>query len=234
MEDLVSVIIPTYNRYELLCNSIRSVIEQSYPNIEIIVVNDCSTDQRYYNGTLEKFAKTTVIHLEVNQKVKYNTPAAQGMVRQVGVDNSTGEWIAFLDDDDFFLQDKLKIQINEMKRQKYLFSSTNMYIVNHNRLSENKLDFTVIRPYFRKNILPTVFTPQLIEKNNYICNSSVVMHRSIVEQTGPFKPVKYEDWDYWKRALQYTTCLYIDIPLCYYTMQVLGNQNVKNYVISSD
>ena len=149
--NLVSVIIPTYNRYELLCNSIRSVINQTYPNIEIIVVNDCSTDQRYYNGTLENFDKTKVIHLEVNQKIKYNALSAQGMVRQVGIENSSGEWIAFLDDDDFFIQDKLNIQINEMKRQKYLFSSTNMFIVDHNSISEHKLDYTVIRSYFEKN-----------------------------------------------------------------------------------
>lgn len=229
MTDLVSVIIPTYNRYELLCNCIKSVIDQSYKNIEIIVINDCSTDERYYNGTLEKFPKTKVIHLEVNQKIKYNTKAAQGMVRQVGIDNSSGEWIAFLDDDDFYVKDKLEIQINEMKKNNYLFSSTNMYIINHNTVSADKLDITVIRPYFIEN-LPKEFKLDLIKKNNYISNSTVVIHRSIIKLTGEFKAEKYEDWEYWKRALIHTNCLYINIPLCYYTMAVLGNRNVKNYI----
>jgi len=54
---LVSVIIPTYNRYELLNHSIRSVLANTYKNVEIIVINDCSTDQRYYSGDLEKYEK---------------------------------------------------------------------------------------------------------------------------------------------------------------------------------
>ena len=47
IKGLVSVIIPTYNRYELLNHSIRSVLANTYKNVEIIVINDCSTDQRY-------------------------------------------------------------------------------------------------------------------------------------------------------------------------------------------
>jgi len=54
------VIIPTYNRYELLNHSIRSVLSNTYKHVEIIVINDCSTDQRYYSGDLEKYEKTTV------------------------------------------------------------------------------------------------------------------------------------------------------------------------------
>ena len=46
--DLVSVIIPTYNRFEFLHNTIKSIIEQTYKNIEIIVVNDCSSKKEYY------------------------------------------------------------------------------------------------------------------------------------------------------------------------------------------
>jgi len=55
--DLVSVIIPSYNRYELLNHSIRSVLANTYKNVEVIVINDCSTDKRYYSGELETYEK---------------------------------------------------------------------------------------------------------------------------------------------------------------------------------
>lgn len=54
---LVSIIIPTFNRYELLNHSIKSCLNQTYKNIEIIVINDHSNDQRYYSGDLEKYKK---------------------------------------------------------------------------------------------------------------------------------------------------------------------------------
>ncbi len=228
--DLVSIIIPTYNRYELLLHSIQSCINQTYKNIEIIVINDCSTDQRYYSGELEKLDKTKIIHLPINMRIKHNANSAQGLTRQEGIKIAKGEWVAFLDDDDFYLPNKLSIQIDYMKKKNILFSSTNMFIINHNSISIDKLDFNVIRQYFNKGYIPKVLTLDIIEKNNFINNSSVVMHKSIVEKTGEFKAVKYEDWEYWKRALHNTDCYYIDIPLIYYTMTIQGNQNNKNYI----
>ena len=64
--DLVSVIIPTYNRYEFLQNAIESVLEQTYKNFEIIVVNDGSTQKEYYQKSFPE--EVNVINLETNQK----------------------------------------------------------------------------------------------------------------------------------------------------------------------
>lgn len=229
MEGLVSVIIPTYNRYELLNHSIKSVLDSTYKNIEIIVVNDCSTDNRYYSGDLEKYEKTTVIHLPINQREKYNKNYAQGMTRNCGLEIAKGEWIAFLDDDDFYLPNKLDIQISLMKHHSYKFSSTNMFLINHNQISVDKLDFNIINKYFEQN-LPQVFNSNLISRSNYINNSTVVIHRSIVAIVGNFNLVNYEDWDYWKRALEHTNCLYISEPLVYYTKTINNNENIKNYI----
>ncbi len=230
MTDLVSIIIPTYNRYELLNHSIKSCLNQTYKNIEIIVINDCSTDKRYYTGELEKYEKTTIIHLPVNMREKHNSLSAQGLTRQEGIKIAKGEWIAFLDDDDFYLPNKLSIQIDYMKKKNLLFSSGNMYIINHKSISNEKLEFDIIRPYFNRGYVPSILTLEIIEKDNFINNSTVVLHKSIVEKAGEFKAVKYEDWDYWKRALIYTNCYYIDIPLINYTMTIQGNQNIKNYI----
>jgi glycosyltransferase involved in cell wall biosynthesis len=225
---LVSVIIPTYNRYELLNHSIRSVLANTYKNVEIIVINDCSTDQRYYSGDLEKYEKTTVIHLPVNMRMKHNVSAAQGMTRNYGIEKARGEWIAFLDDDDFYLETKIEKQLEAMKNKNILFSTTNMYMINHRSITMDKLDFNIIslHPDYENKILNL----DMVRKANHISNSSVIIHHSIVKKTGLQHIVpREEDWDYWKRALQYTDCLYIGEPFVYFTMTVNGNHKIRYY-----
>jgi teichuronic acid biosynthesis glycosyltransferase TuaG len=225
--ELVSIIIPTYNRYELLNHCIKSVLNNTYKNIEIIVVNDCSTDARYYNGELEKYEKTKIIHLPINQKQKYNVKAAQGITRNYGLEMASGEWVAFLDDDDFYDTQKLETQIKYMKDYGILFSSTNMNIITHNSISIEKLDYNIIRKYFSEGCVPKILTKNIIEMNNFINNSSVLMHKSIINKIGKFNVIDKEDWDYWKRALEYTNCLYIDIPLLNYTV---NNEKYYMYI----
>jgi glycosyltransferase involved in cell wall biosynthesis len=212
----VSVIIPTYNRYTQVKTSIESCLNQTYENIEVIVVNDCSTDNMYYTGELEKYPKTIIIHLPINQRVKYNTAAAQGKTRQEGMKHATGEWIAFLDDDDCFLPEKIETQLKELaKHPDILFCSTNMItgIVRNNEWMTGG-DF---RPYLSLNLnLPSIFKMDLIKQVNYINNSSVLIHKSICDKVGEFKYGVIEDYDYWLRALVFTDCLYIDQMLVYY------------------
>ena len=224
---LISVIIPTYNRYENLHQSIRSVLDGTYKNIEIIVVNDKSTDIRYYDGSLEKYSSSNVkvIHLDENMRQKYQTTSAQGATRQIGVEIAKGEYIAFLDDDDFYLPNKLEIQLKEMMKNNKLFSTTNMLKVKHKSIDKDKLDIDIISPYHTQ-VLPSVFTFELINQTNYINTSTTLIHRSLIEKAGKMEPIKYEDWVYWLKILKHSDCLYIPEPLVYYTVN-----NDKNYVI---
>lgn len=229
VQGLVSVIIPTYNRYELLNHSIKSVLANTYKQVEIIVVNDCSTDQRYYSGELEKYEKTTVIHLPVNMRVKHNVSSAQGITRNYGLEKATGEWIAFLDDDDFYLETKIEKQLEIMAKNNIQFSCTNMYLINHNSITLDKLDFNILVEH-SEFTSQQVFKLDLISRHNHISNSSVIIHHSIVKKTGKQHIVpREEDWDYWKRALQYSDCLFISEPLVYFTMTVNGNHKVRYY-----
>lgn len=230
LKDLISIIIPSYDRYEMLLHSIQSVLDSEYKNVEIIVVNDCSTDQRYYNKKLESFEKTKVIHLSINQRIKYNIGAAQGMTRQEGLNIATGEYIAFLDDDDFCTKDRLRLQIEYMKNNNCLFTCGNMYLVNHKSISEEKLDIDINSMYFQPNTLPSIITYNISRSQNLICNSTVMMHKSLIDKVGSFRVTKcWEDLDYWQRALEFTECHYLDIPFCYYTVQMYGGEHKKEY-----
>ena len=102
--DKVSVVIPTYNRFKYLLNTIKSVKEQTYSNIEIIIVNDNSTQNEYYDYDW-KTNDIKIIHLEENSKKKFGFACA-GFVRNQGIEISTGKYIAFCDDDDIWFPQK--------------------------------------------------------------------------------------------------------------------------------
>ena len=113
MNNLISVIIPAYNRELTIERAIRSVLNQTYTNLEVIVVDDCSIDDT------ESIVKSIIDKRLVYHKLERNSGAC--IARNKGVELSRGEYIAFQDSDDEWHTDKLEKQ--------YLY------------LSENKLDF---------------------------------------------------------------------------------------------
>jgi glycosyltransferase involved in cell wall biosynthesis len=107
MQPAVSVIIPTYNRANYLKKSIQSVVSQTIKDIEIIVINNYSTD-----NTLE------VINSFYDQRIQIINFKNDGVIarsRNKGLVQSTGKYIAFLDDDDIWCPDKLELQIKYLE-----------------------------------------------------------------------------------------------------------------------
>ena len=102
---MISVIIPTYQRVNKLKRAINSVINQSYDNYELIIVNDCIDDDSLIKELIESY-KDSRIKYYLNSREK----GANG-ARNTGILNAQGEFIAFLDDDDEWLENKLKTQL---------------------------------------------------------------------------------------------------------------------------
>jgi glycosyltransferase involved in cell wall biosynthesis len=124
----VSIIIPTFNRFSFLLNTIRSIKLQTYDNIEIIVVNDCSTENEYYEYKW-KDNEINIIHLETNSKNIFGFACA-AYVRNKGIEISSGKYIAFCDDDDIWFPSKIELQLNAMKKTGCKMSSTDGLIGN--------------------------------------------------------------------------------------------------------
>ena len=103
MDILISVIIPSYNRFQFLTNALDSVINQTYQNLEIIIINDGSSEKEYYESSFEERIK--LIHLKENQ-TRLNG-FGPGSIRNFGINEAKGKYIAFLDDDDLWLPNKL-------------------------------------------------------------------------------------------------------------------------------
>ena len=108
----VSIIIPVYNAETYLRESIESILAQTYSDWELILLNDCSTDQ---SGKIcEEYAKKDKrIRLLTNE-----TNQGPGFTRNFGIDNSTGEWIYFLDADDSISNDTLSIAVKKAYKSK--------------------------------------------------------------------------------------------------------------------
>lgn len=118
MNDLVSVIMPSYNTAEYISQSIESVIAQTYNNWELIIVDDYSNDNT--DEVIEKYLSDGRIKYFKNEK---NSGAA--VSRNRALREAKGRWIAFLDSDDLWLPEKLEKQVNFMERNDYHFSYTN-------------------------------------------------------------------------------------------------------------
>ena len=122
--DLVSVIIPYYKKRNFVKEAIISVLNQSYDNLEILLIFDDTNLNDF--DFLKEIAK---LDKRINL-IKNNKRLGAGFSRNVGIEQSNGKYIAFLDADDTWSQDKLKDQIFFMKKNNYQISHTSYYIIN--------------------------------------------------------------------------------------------------------
>lgn len=119
MKSLVSIVMPTYNCAKYIEESIISVINQTYTNWELIIVDDCSTDNT--EELVKKYCKKD--NRIKYSKLDFNSGAA--IARNKGIEQARGKYIAFLDSDDLWLEEKLEKQISFMEKNKYNFTCTN-------------------------------------------------------------------------------------------------------------
>ncbi len=114
VDGLVSVIMPSWNTAEYIGDSIQSVLNQTYSNWELLIVDDCSSDNT--DEVVKSFQDERIIYL------KNETNSGAALTRNRALREAKGEWIAFLDSDDLWSPQKLEHQISFMKENGYVFS----------------------------------------------------------------------------------------------------------------
>ena len=137
MNNLVSIIMPSYNTGRFISETIESVLVQTYSNWELIIVDDCSTDNT--DEVVKNYLSDDRIHYIKNE---INSGAA--VSRNRALREANGKWIAFLDSDDLWEPDKLNKQIAFMENNDYHFSYTN-YIQIKKLLNKNHLQKSMKR-----------------------------------------------------------------------------------------
>ena len=205
---IVSVVIPTYNRAEFITRSVKSALKQTIKNIEVIVVSDGSTDNTDKIISNINDERLRYIKLFENK----GAPAA----RNIGLKNSKGQYICFLDSDDEILPSKLEKQLevfNNLKEKKsivycgfyYIYSKTNEAI--KEIIPKEKGDI-----YYK------------IIENNCVGSPTPLVHRECFEKSGMFDESleSCQDWDMWIRLSKYYNFYFI--PECLANVYIHGNQ----------
>lgn len=162
MQPLVSVLIPTYKRSNFIARALDSVLAQTYPRIEIVVVDDNIPESAYHISTKEALAPYVA-----RKQIKYVKTAGAtggGAARNFGLQFCTGEYIAFLDDDDRYLPNKIEAQLQfmlehdlEMSYQDVQWHDENDKLVELRKMDRAK-DFskqTLLRTHIVTAIAPT-------------------------------------------------------------------------------
>ena len=205
MSNKISVIIPTYNRANLLPRAIESVLKQTFTNFELIIVDDCSIDNT--TEVVKEFLKK-------DKRIKYirlnKNSGSAAYPRNIGIQRASGEYIAFLDSDDEWLPEKLEKQI-----QLFRNSSNNLGFVGCNAIVIDKKSNKITE--YKTPQHGYVFKELLV--NDFILNpSSILIKKKVFNKIGFFdENLKIgEDWDMWIRIAQWYEFDFVPQPLFKY------------------
>lgn len=184
---LVSVIVPTYNRPEMLSGCLESILGQTYPNIEIIVVNDGGVDVRKIVDSLNRQGKITPLAHSANR--------GMAAARNTGIAAARGKYLAYLDDDDSFLPRHIEILAGFLETSDFRVAYTDAYRV-HRKTIRGK-------DTVKKRDVPYSidFDGDRLLIQNYIPTLCVMHEKSCLDAAGGFDEELrvLEDWDLWIR-----------------------------------
>lgn len=185
----VSVIIPIYNRADILPRTIKSVLNQTFKDFELIIVDDGSLDNT--KEVVEEFQRK-------DPRIRYiwqENSGAPARPKNTGIKNAKGKYIAFLDHDDEWLPQKLEKQIKLFENSK-----TNIGFVGCNTLVLDEEKEKFLKPRLMLKDLNSVFK-ELLKGNFIFTSSSVVVKKEILDKIGFFDEnlKQADDWDMWLR-----------------------------------
>ncbi len=195
----VSVIIPVYNRFELLKEAVATVMKQSFGDFELIVVDDGSTDMtpsiKLLYGRDPRFRYMSIDH-----------SGMPGFVRNRGVEKAAGKYIAFLDSDDLWVAGKLEEQMKflEQNPETRIVHTREYWIRNGREVSQKGQNHKRSGMIFDDSLKKCIIGP-----------STVLMERQLFRETGGFREDLEiaEDYELWLRITDRNSVGYIDTPL---------------------
>ncbi|WP_020395548.1 glycosyltransferase family 2 protein [Thiolinea disciformis] len=210
---LISVIIPTYNHAQYLGRALQSVLDQTYSNWEAIVIDNHSTD--HTDDVLSSFNDSRIIVLKIHNN------GVIAMSRNTGINIAKGEWVAFLDSDDWWTKDKIQ------KCQEYLTNDFDIIYHDLKIIYEKYNVFPSKKVICRQLKKPTLI--DLLENGNALATSSVIIRKKLLHRIKGMNSLKElvgaEDYNTWLRIAQITDNFkYIPTTYGYYYMH---GQNIS-------
>ena len=213
----ISVIIPTYNREKLISRSIQSILNQTYKNFEIIVIDDGSTDNTSIVINNIKDERIKYIKLESNKGASY--------ARNVGIERATGDYITFQDSDDIYHYDKIEKQINNIIKNKSDFDFCKINVI-----LENKQIVIFPNSYQEKEILKGNTYNELLKNGNFISTQSIFVKNSFIKNcTFDIDMPRLQDYELVLRILPNLSVSYTNETLVelYRQKDSISSSNIK-------
>jgi teichuronic acid biosynthesis glycosyltransferase TuaG len=197
MNQLVSVVMPAYNSSATIRESVNTVLGQSYSNLELIIVDDCSRDDT--SAVLACLASTDDRIRVYSHKCNKGVAAA----RNTAIDHANGTYIAFLDSDDLWHTDKLRQQIDFMQRESVRFTYTDYTVFK---------DIEGIRQESGKRRMPASLSyNDLLQRGYTIGTLSVVLRRDLLGRQR-FQKMGHEDFAMWLSLLRSSNDIARKVP----------------------
>jgi len=216
----VSVIIPVYNGAAYVRASVMSALAQSYSNVQVVIVNDGSSDD----------SAGVIADLLRDPRVVYVEQRNQGVAaaRNTGIRASIGELIAFLDQDDLWVPEKLEWQVNRLTGTPdiALVHGNVRFIDAHGQPLHERED----RWDADARLASGHCFPVLFDKNR-LAILTVCMRRSCFDEVGPFREdiPGVDDYEYWLRLSRRHAFAHLDRPLAFYRLHG-SNESVVNWL----
>ncbi len=205
-QQLVSVIMPTYNYGRFIGKAIESVLKQTYKNLELIIIDNYSDDDT------EK-----IVTSYEDDRIKYSKYRNNGIIaasRNHGIKHSHGEYIAFLDSDDIWLPEKLDVQICHFRDNDVVAVSSKALLIRGDLIS---------RSYFYSKNKYTDYTyREFLFCNCAPCSSTIVRKYILLNLKGFDERKEFqfiEDWELWLRVAQKGKFRVLEEPLLLYRIQ---------------
>ena len=198
----ISIIMPAFNAEKTIEESIRSVLAQSYRDFELLIIDDCSTDSTcdIVSSLIEPESKAELYRLEENSGTAY--------ARNYGISVAKGKWIAFLDSDDLWKEEKLQKHIDFIQETGAIISYTATSFI----AFDGKPYKYVMRAKYR-------FTYKKLLRRNLMSCSSVIVRKDIISRVQMGSGMMHEDYATWLQILRETECAYgLDEPLLIYRL----------------
>ncbi len=191
---------PAFNASKFISQSINSVLNQTFENWELLIVDDCSTD-----NTLEVIQKTTQADPRIKVLSTNKNSGNPGLARNIAIEHAVGEYIAFLDSDDLWCSDKLERQFLFMENNNYDLTFTHYKCIDS---LGNYLNHKIYIPFF--------VNYHMLLKTNYIGLSTALYNCKKLGKLY-FENVGHEDYLYWLNILKSNVNAYgLNSPLSLY------------------
>ena len=217
---MISVIIPTFNREKIISKSIKSVLNQTFKNIEVLIIDDGSTDKT--KEEIEKFQDSRIRYI----KLKENKGGANA--RNVGIKIAKGQYISFQDSDDIFYPNKLEKQLNNLVNSK-----SNLDFCKINVIFNDSYRYFVPSKIREKRIENGNFFQELVCYGNYISTQAILVKKLLIKKYmfDPNMP-RLQDYDIILRMvpkvkISYTKEVLVDLHIQNDSLQLSSNKLKK-------